>query len=120
MIKIFASKTISFLKQKNKDVVDSTRIGMKKAIEQMASSARKNHRYENDTGILERSTIGEVLTPITGRVFINENDAPYGFHVHEGNRSWNPDQFIYKATANSEQIIVDKINAELAKRGIKK
>lgn len=63
---------------------------------QSESGRRPSGRYYRNTGRLERSVQVE-MTDDGGRVYLDEGIADYGVYVHEGQRSWEPDQFVYEA-----------------------
>ena len=62
----------------------------------MEQDAKAQHRFQSRTGSLVEA-IKEETYGLQGRVYIDDLIAPYGVYVHEGQRSWAPDQFIYKA-----------------------
>jgi hypothetical protein len=75
------------------------------------SGRRPTGRYYKNTGRLERSVQVEMFDS-GGRVYLDTGIADYGPYVHEGQRSWAPDQFIYESMfAWKEQIIADIGNA---------
>jgi hypothetical protein len=78
----------------------------------MATSGRRpTGRYYKNTGRLERSVQVE-MSDSGGRVYLDTGIADYGPYVHEGQRSWAPDQFIYESMyAWKDQIFVDIGNA---------
>lgn len=58
--------------------------------------ARMRHRYSTRTGTL-RNAIQSSADANAATVEINSAMAPYGGYVHEGQRSWKPDQFVPEA-----------------------
>lgn len=76
--------------------------------------AQSNHRYKRRTGNLERS-IKIRNKPDGGMVYINEAQAPYGKFVHDGQRSWAPDQFLYNAAIKNEPELNRKIDQAVDK-----
>jgi len=119
MIKIILSKATNFLKKKEKDVLEAYRLGFKIALRDMNQKARKDHRYERRSGDLEKATnFGINKNKVSGKIFIADDIAPHGKYIHEGFKSWNPDQFIYKATQNADSIIANEIEKQLKKKGI--
>lgn len=58
--------------------------------------ARMRHRYSSRTGTL-RNAIQSSADANAATVEINSTIAPYGGYVHEGQRSWKPDQFVPEA-----------------------
>ena len=121
MIKIISSKATNFLKKKEKDVLEAYRLGFKIALRDMNQKARKDHRYNRQTGSLERATSSSLNSSkvnVSGKIFIADDIAPHGKYIHEGFKSWNPDQFIYEATRNADSIIVNEIEKQLKKKGI--
>jgi hypothetical protein len=82
---------------------------MREQMEQTEEYARNNHRFETQTGTLE-SAISSVTDEISGELFVDENVAPYGKYVHDGQRSWAPDQFITQAVEARLDEIVEAVD----------
>ncbi len=74
--------------------------------------ARSTHRYTRRSGNLERSV--KVSTDKDGgSVYIDDGQAPYGKYVHNGQRSWAADTFIYDAVEKNEDELDRKIDAAI-------
>lgn len=71
---------------------------MQSGTKHMQKYAKTHHRFKSRTGSLIDSISSEVYG-LTGRVYIDDFIASYGVYVHEGQRSWAPDQFIYGAVS---------------------
>lgn len=71
---------------------------MRSGVEGMRQYARSHHRFNRRTGSLIQAMSAEAFG-LSGRVYIDDLIAYYGVYVHEGQRSWAPDQFIYKAVS---------------------
>lgn len=71
---------------------------MSSGVKDMQQYARSNHRFKRRTGSLI-DAISSDSFGLSGRVYIDDLIAYYGVYVHEGQRSWAPDQFIYKAVS---------------------
>jgi hypothetical protein len=71
---------------------------MRSGLTKMESYAKRHHRFKSRTGALISSISSEIYG-LSGRLYIDDFIAPYGVFVHEGQRSWAPDQFIYEAAS---------------------
>jgi hypothetical protein len=73
---------------------------------------RPSGRYYRNTGKLVDSIQVE-MTGDGGRVYLDDgvgpHAAPYGPYVHEGQRSWQPDQFLYDSFSAQHDDIVTGI-----------
>lgn len=67
-----------------------------RGINQMEDYAKSNHRFSSRTGNL-LSAIRSDIYNLSGRLYIDDFLCDYGKFVHNGQRSWAPDQFIYDA-----------------------
>lgn len=76
--------------------------------------AQNNHRYTRRTGNLERS-IKIRNKRDGGMVYINEAQAPYGKFVHNGQRSWAADPFLYNAAIKNEPALNKDIDEAVDK-----
>jgi hypothetical protein len=86
---------------------------------QSTPGRRPTGRYYRNTGALEDS-IRVKMESDGGRVYLEEGIAPYGKFVHDGQRTWEPDQFVYDAFETQKDNIVSDLNYALdeAIRGI--
>jgi hypothetical protein len=75
---------------------------------QATPGKRPNGRYYRNTGRLERS-VQVHMESDGGSVYLDEGIADYGKYVHEGQRSWAPDQFVYDAFESQR----DEIDSDL-------
>lgn len=82
---------------------------MREQMEQTEEYARNNHRFESRTGTLESAIVG-TSDNLDGSLFIDENQAPYGKYVHDGQRSWAPDPFITEAVDARIDEITEKVS----------
>jgi hypothetical protein len=87
---------------------------MRSGIKKMESYAKRNHRFRSRTGALISSISSEIYG-LSGRVYIDDFIAPYGVYVHEGQRSWAPDQFIYKAVSALQSSLKSALHKEFYK-----
>ena len=72
------------------------RVELKEQMQAIQRVARRKHRFKRRTGSLQRSILKEVKQ-LTGVVYLEEGIANYGYHVHQGQRGWAPDQFVFEA-----------------------
>ena len=99
-----------------------TRQALESASEETANYAKQNHRYATRTANLERHTLSEVFAEqqsMAARIFIDEDNAPYGPHIHKGFKTWSPDEFIFKAVDVKKEMIFRRLNKGID-RAIKK
>ena len=65
--------------------------------------AQNNHRYENQTGTLTKSTVvRDVRNGL--QLYAKVNYAQY---VHEGHGTWLPDPWLEDTIKDNEQLIID-------------
>ena len=63
------------------------RLAMKSSIRDIREHARGNHRFVSRSGNLENAISSEVFDdPISGMIFLDTGQAPYGFWVHKGTK----------------------------------
>jgi hypothetical protein len=106
---------VSGVFQKTPDIlIDSVVKGVHEYMFTLQNQARRVHRYKRNTGTLERSIVSR-KTKEGGTVFINEGACDYGKYVHMGQRSWNPDQFIFDAFDKTENILDSAIEKSVEK-----
>jgi len=76
------------------------------------TTARRRHRYTRRTGRLAESV--QISTDQKGGyVYLDSAMANYGKYVHDGQRSWAPDQFLYDAAMSEEKTLEVLIEREL-------
>lgn len=83
-------------------------------ISRITRRAKILHRFRSRTGNLV-SAIESEMYGLSGRVYIDDMLAPYGKFVHNGQRTWAPDPFIYDAVAELEDELSIALKATLAK-----
>jgi hypothetical protein len=87
MVKVSMNISNAALKSLNSDPLkaDHVRFVFRDGLNEMADSARQNHRFKTRTGRLEQNTYGKLTKdyPLQGEVAI-QKDVRYGFHIHEG------------------------------------
>lgn len=80
---------------------DSKRVlsAFKSSLSDMVSYAKVNHRFKSKSGKLTKAINSEIISksPIVGKVFINNDVAPYGKFVHQGTKP----HVIYAKDANA-------------------
>lgn len=87
---------------------------LKLGLVQMEQYAKSHHRFQSRTGSLVEAIMSESYG-LSGRVYIDDLIAPYGVYVHEGQRTWAPDQFIYKAVSALESRLKLDLHKEFYK-----
>jgi hypothetical protein len=91
-------------------IVRSVAKEMKNQVTEVQREARKTHRFETHTGMLEKSVQTEILdNGLTGEIYLEDSIADYGVYVHEGHGSWKPDQFLDEALKKREPEIRDRM-----------
>lgn len=80
---------------------------------QSTSGRRPTGRYYRNTHRLEKSIQVE-MSDNGGRVYLDEGIADYGVYVHEGTRTWDPDQFVYESFDMFRDDIVRNIGNAVA------
>ena len=122
VIKIDSSKLLKALEIAPREVEKELRVEMKHQMAQVQALARRNHRYKTDTGFLERSVKSKV-DKLSGTTFLDDGIADYGKYIHEGFKSWRPDQFLYRAFSRLTSKIVkgmqDAVNRAIRKAGLR-
>lgn len=80
---------------------------LRRGISKMQRYAETHHRFNSRTGTLVNSIRTDIYE-LSGRLYIDDMLCHYGKYVHNGQRSWAPDQFIYDAfTALSGELRSD-------------
>jgi hypothetical protein len=88
------------------EIVKCVRRELKNQTDILQRDARNNHRYKHRTGMLRKSTEKKFTNDdLQSEVYLDSGIASYGKFVHDGQRSWEPDQFIYNAA--------DKLRGEI-------
>ena len=86
------------------------RIAMKKTLQVIQRDARRVHRFKAASGHLDKSISTKASNDgQKGSIFIDDSIAPYGNYVHDGQRTWKPDQFVYKSAKRHSDLIVKNI-----------
>ena len=63
------------------------------------------HRYNRRTGALQSATRKKKIED-GYKVYIDENIASYGKYVHDGQKKWNPDRFIYLSAERNRKNVI--------------
>lgn len=93
-----------------------TRLALKKTLTTIQREARKQHRFNTQSGNLERSVSIEVdRSGFFGRIFIDMGIAVYGRRIHEGFKSWTADKFIYKAAERKAKDFIKNISTAIGR-----
>lgn len=74
---------------------------------------RPTGRYYRNSGHLEDS-IRVKIESDGGRVYLEESIADYGKYVHDGQRSWAPDPFVYDAFESQKDEIISDLSYNIA------
>lgn len=83
-----------------------------RGIHEMEDYAKSNHRFTSRTGNLI-SAIRSDIYNLSGRLYIDDFLCSYGKYVHNGQRSWAPDQFIYDAYNTLSDDIASEMKDQL-------
>jgi len=88
----------------------------KKEHRYMSTSGRRpTGRYYRNTHNLERSVVTELDKKAkVGMVYLDTGIAKYGPFIHQGFKSWRPDQFLYAAFDKQLSQIQPAINTALS------
>ena len=78
------------------------------------STARREHRYNRQTGNLERSVKLEINQD-GGSVYIDEAQANYGKYIHNGFKSWSPDPFLSDAANANQPQLAQALDREIGR-----
>jgi hypothetical protein len=71
---------------------------IKQEMSEIVRTAKKDHRYTHRTRNLEKSTLtNDAMPPLTAEGHLDDGIAFYGKFIHQGFRTWSPDQFLYNA-----------------------
>lgn len=71
------------------------------------------HRYENDTGLLKRSTTYRTIqkqNSIEVQIYVDNKKAPYGKYIINGFGTWKADGFLDKTLIDNEEWILKTLN----------
>lgn len=91
-------------------VENALRKELKYQLSEVQLEARKTHRYQTHTSMLEKSVTMEVQeNGLVGEVGLDESIAYYGPFVHDGQRSWAPDKFLDEALDKREPYIMEGV-----------
>ena len=84
-------------------------IAVEDATELVTIQAKNNHRFNSRSGNLERSIKAE-LRDLDSFAFVDDSQAVYGKWIHDGFRTWAPDEFMTDALERKKQEILRLIN----------
>lgn len=122
MVKVSVKVSNAALKSLNSDPLKSDRVRyvFRDGLNDIAESARQNHRFKTRTGRLEQNTYGKLTKdyPLQGEVAI-QKDIRYGFFIHEGTgpRYIEPKQAKVLRWASGGKFMYSK--GHMIKKGIK-
>jgi hypothetical protein len=92
------------------------RLTLNKVLRSVIYDARGRHRYKSRSGNLSRSTTYTISRDgLSAELFLDEGIAKYGKYVHDGQRSWDKDEFLYSAVDKNEDEIVEAIDDAVGK-----
>lgn len=120
-VRIFDEAVLEAIRTLPPFIMYDVNVALNRVLPVMAQTAKQEHRYKRRTGRLTSAITSEVRE-LTGELFIDNNVAQYGIFVHDGQRSWKPDPFIYNS-ADKNQALLDKelalaIDKTLSTRGM--
>jgi len=99
-----------------KDIEEGLAEALKTASTLISNEAKSNHRYRSRSGNLKRATKTK-STKESIQAYIDEAMARYGKYIHNGSRSWAPDEFVEDAIKNNldkiDRLIADSIDKKL-------
>jgi hypothetical protein len=92
------------------------RLEFKKFGRDVQAEARNNHKYETDTGMLERSIEYKATPDGDGvEIWADLGIAPYARRIHEGWGTWVRDPFLKIAFNRQAQNLGDRIQKAISK-----
>jgi hypothetical protein len=109
-------KFTKLMETKQHQINDGVTQGLQEFFDHAKQMAKAIHRFKNRTGKLERSIKTRVYK-YQGKIYIDDNIAPYGIYVHEGHGTWLPDRFIDDSVDQEylQQLINKNIRRNLRK-----
>lgn len=88
----------------------NVRISLKQGTTLIQRTARFTHRYAAKSHDLEKSVKAEVDNQsLVATIFLDTGVAKYGPFVHEGQRSWKPDRFLFASAKKHKADVVNLI-----------
>ena len=115
-VSVDTRQLLAALKKAGKETAKELRKAMGEQMEGVKQEASRTHRFRVRSNNLVRS-----ITPRVSRnglqvlVELNEGVAKYGRFIHDGFKSWAPDQFLYKALRTQKRKIVQGISNGIAR-----
>lgn len=144
-ISIDAKKLVEAFRRIPNIAASNCRLAMREGLREVQTQARADHAFTPRSGRLERSIQSQSnQLGLSGKVFLNTGVAPYGVYQHEGTKEhyvapvrakalhWvvngknffskghrvkgiKKDQFLYRAAANKQDALFDRIFAAIRK-----
>lgn len=107
-----------------KETSKELRTEMKVQLESIAKDARRHHRFNHQSGNLEKSIVVKVeMSGTAGAIFIDpdisntrtKKGVGYGVFIHEGFKTWAPDKFLYEAFGRGRIALVAGLTSAVNK-----
>lgn len=95
---------------------------METSMEELAVEARKkkHHRFITKGGFAEKSILSRTRrSGFIGQVYLETGIAHYSPYLHQGFRSWKPDEFLFSALEEKQSEIVGDVVGAINK-GLRK
>ena len=100
---------------KDKQILRQIERGIDKGIKYLTPKivkyAQNNHRYNDQTGTLTNSTYAY---QVENGLNLTANQL-YGIYIHEGFKTWSPDEWLLDAIENNMDLIVNTLNRFISK-----
>jgi len=109
-VEVDDSAAVNALGEFAKDFGPLIERAMLKATEEARTRAQQEHRYQRQTGNLQRA-IKSKYTKNAAELFIDSAVAKYGTYIHQGFMGWDPDPFLEEAMR--EELFVKDIEAAI-------
>lgn len=99
-----------------KEVTREMRVSMKSAMQEIQKQARRKHRFKSRSNQLERSVQQSVSSSgLSGKVYLEKGIARYGEFIHDGFKSWAPDEFLYNSAEKKERKVKEVLEKGIVK-----
>jgi len=113
----------TLIKKSGKNLRKALRIGLKKGAEIINDSSAKHHRYDRQSGNLDKAKSVEVVNDFLVIAWLDGSVSgakKYALAIHNGhsgrntkknagNQTWKPDQFMFKAAKKEKKKIEDML-----------
>ncbi len=94
-----------------KDIETGIDKGVKEITPKIVEIAKTNHRYKDRTGNLTNSImIDQIENGLN--LFAKQK---YGLYIHEGFKTWSPDDWLYDAINDNMDMILNSMNKHIAR-----